>query len=203
MSHTDYFLNNEDDHDFTNYYWFRNGLTNEEVERADSLGISGNLTDGLTGNKKDNLKNSKDLYKTRKSKIAWIYSNDKSAWLYNKFIYFTSVANKKMWDLTLVGMTEAIQYAQYDSNKSHYGYHLDLGKGRQVRRKISIVVQLSDPSEYEGGDLVFYTRSTEKILPKEKGTVFVFPSFFLHKVTPVTKGLRKSLVAWVSGPAWK
>jgi len=197
MQHKDYFLSDRTDKNFTNYYWFKDGFTNEEVNRIETLVNPDALKDGVVFSEKDD----KDtLHKIRKSKITWIESNNNSTWLYDKFINLTDIANKKMWDFTLVGMTEQIQYSHYDSNKSHYGYHLDLGNGHASRRKISMVVQLSDPDEYEGGDLVFYIKNTETFVPKKKGAVVLFPSFFLHKVTPVTKGLRKSLVAWVSGP---
>ena len=69
-------------------------------------------------------------------------------------------------------------------------------------RKISFPVQLSDPSDYEGVDFGIHNQK----LPdwhKEKGTVLVFPSYMLHKVNPVTKGIRRSLVAWFEGPRWR
>ena len=67
----------------------------------------------------------------------------------------------------------------------------------------SIVVQLTDPSEYEGGDLEILTTENPFWAAKEKGSCILFPSFCLHKVHPVTKGLRNSLVLWVSGPPFE
>jgi PKHD-type hydroxylase len=70
---------------------------------------------------------------------------------------------------------------------------------------MSIVIQLTDPSEYEGGD--FEIDSQYPQLPKEeireKGSVLVFPSFIPHRVTPVTKGVRRSLVSWIEGPKFR
>jgi PKHD-type hydroxylase len=72
---------------------------------------------------------------------------------------------------------------------------------RKARRKLSLVCQLSDPSEYEGGELQINTG--EIFTPeKQKGTVILFPSYLLHRVTPVTKGTRRSLVLWIEGPAF-
>ena len=71
------------------------------------------------------------------------------------------------------------------------------------RRKISITVQLSDPSEYEGGDLQIKINAGQSDTPKGLGNVVIFPSYLLHRVTPVTKGLRRSLVLWITGPAFK
>ena len=70
-------------------------------------------------------------------------------------------------------------------------------------------MQLSDPSDYEGGDLMIARPYANKWVEetaqsvKERGTIIVFPSFYTHKVTPVTKGVRRSLVAWVEGPPWR
>ena len=98
-----------------------------------------------------------------------------------------------------------LQYTVYDeSNKGHYDWHKDdsiVGKGI-MRRKLSVSVQLSDSHEYEGGDFEMQGMKLPESLRK-KGTVLVFPSYELHRVTPVTKGTRKSLVAWFVGPLWR
>jgi PKHD-type hydroxylase len=70
-------------------------------------------------------------------------------------------------------------------------------------RKISITVQLSDPNDYEGGVLELNVGNTIVQMPKEKGCAVLFPSYILHRVTPVTKGIRKSLVLWVGGTTFK
>ena len=70
-------------------------------------------------------------------------------------------------------------------------------------RKISISVQLDDENDYMGGDLQFYTKQTLTNAPRKKGTVIMFPSYLLHRVTPVVKGVRHSLVTWISGPPFR
>jgi PKHD-type hydroxylase len=80
---------------------------------------------------------------------------------------------------------------------------MDFGSGDISNRKLSITVQLSDPSEYEGGELQFMINQHIITAPKEKGTAIIFPSFALHRVTPVTKGARKSIVGWIGGPPYK
>ena len=101
-----------------------------------------------------------------------------------------------------------MQYTNYDSSiEGHYGWHQDtdfLEEGYDAR-KVSVVIQLSDPSEYEGGEFQFYIEE-EIVSPpqfKTKGTVIVFPSFLKHRVTKVTKGSRNSLVSWIMGPHFK
>ena len=90
-----------------------------------------------------------------------------------------------------------------EADGGHYDWHMDTGPDQFSRRKISITVQLSDPSEYEGGDLQLKINSGHQNTPKGFGTVVIFPSYLLHRVTPVTGGLRKSLVLWITGPAFK
>ena len=75
-----------------------------------------------------------------------------------------------------------------------------MGPDETSSRKISIVVQLSDPLEYEGGELQISDGGTNRVCEKTKGTIIIFPSYLLHRVTPVTKGTRRSLVLWVTGP---
>jgi len=70
-------------------------------------------------------------------------------------------------------------------------------------RKLSVVIQLSDPSEYDGGNLQFMLGNESENAKKEKGMLYAFPSWVLHRVTPVTEGTRRSLVIWLSGPKFK
>ena len=83
------------------------------------------------------------------------------------------------------------------------GWHQDYGGPLSISRKLSLVVQLSDPFEYEGGNLQIKTGQEEQNVRKQRGLIVAFPSYVLHQVTPVTTGSRQSLVAWVSGPAFK
>jgi PKHD-type hydroxylase len=72
-------------------------------------------------------------------------------------------------------------------------------------RKLSISIQLTNPEEYEGGELKLYDGDEDKtnVMDKTQGTLIIFPSYVLHEVMPVTKGTRNSLVAWVTGPQFK
>jgi PKHD-type hydroxylase len=72
-----------------------------------------------------------------------------------------------------------------------------------VIRKLSLSIQLTDPKEYEGGELILYEDDKGTEMKKEQGTLVLFPSYILHEVKPVTKGERNSLVAWVTGKQFK
>ena len=105
---------------------------------------------------------------------------------------------------------EEIQHTLYEAeDKGHYCVHHDVFFDAPVmkHRKLSMTVQLSDSEDYEGGDFEFHSSyapiAPDPVALRKKGTVLIFPSFFLHRVTPVTKGERKSLVAWADGPLWK
>ena len=101
-----------------------------------------------------------------------------------------------------------MQFGEYkEDDKGFYDWHADQGlvTNKLIDRKLSIVVQLTDPSEYEGGQLEFNVEGN-LFTPnnfEKKGSVIVFPAFYMHRVTPVTKGVRNSLVAWVNGPNFR
>jgi PKHD-type hydroxylase len=139
----------------------------------------------------------------RISDIVWLPYDDKTEWLYNKLGKLVRALNGQFYDFNLTGFAENLQYTIYDSEqKGHYDWHIDKGGSNNglPPRKLSIVVQLSDPSEYEGGELQIMDGKDPINVLKEKGFVTAFPSWTLHRVTPVTKGVRRSLVAWVCGP---
>lgn len=107
------------------------------------------------------------------------------------------------FDFDLYGFVEDFQYIVYNSDNSHYDWHMDKGTLTSPPRKLSLVLQLTDPSEYEGGDLELNYCSQPVKTKKERGLVYAFPSWVVHRVTPVTKGVRKTLVVWIAGPKFR
>ena len=93
---------------------------------------------------------------------------------------------------------EAVQISKY-SEGDYYGEHRDFGSNDYLNRKLSLTVQLSDENDYEGGDLIFHSGSIKEKAPRGKGSVIVFDSRLYHEITPVTKGVRYSLVKWYHG----
>jgi PKHD-type hydroxylase len=80
---------------------------------------------------------------------------------------------------------------------------MDMGDFPQNTRKISITIQLSNPDDYDGGDLEFWLGKTPEKAPREQAFAVLFPSYLMHRVTPVTRGMRKSLVVWVGGDTFR
>ena len=110
-------------------------------------------------------------------------------------------ANNKLFQLDLYGFTEKLQFTEYEGQGSHYDWHPDIGPN-MTKRKISMVVQLSDEKDYEGGELLINTG--QLLVPsKKQGSVILFPSFLMHKVEPLLSGNRYSLVSWISGNTWR
>ena len=108
------------------------------------------------------------------------------------------------WRFEISGFNEHLQYTRYDAaDKDFYGWHTDGSvKGDGPPRKLSLTIQLSDPNDYEGGDFQLHGTKLSTVA-KERGLTVCFPSYTLHQVTPVTKGVRKSLVVWLVGPPFK
>jgi PKHD-type hydroxylase len=139
----------------------------------------------------------------RKSNVAWLHEVD-NATLFHLFKFAKDFADVTSIEI----MCRAdIQYTEYHGSEGgKYDWHHDIDWNRNDGwdRKISVTVQMSHPDEYEGGD--FAMGDGQEPLPdwhKEKGTVLLFPSYIVHRVAPVTSGVRKSLVAWFEGPTWR
>lgn len=151
---------------------------------------------GLTEAKKDDR---------RKSKICFLNGHVRHHKIYSVLSDIFYEANKSVFNYD-IDHIETVQFTEYtDQYAGKFDEHTDsfneLIDG-EWQRKLSISIQLTDPSEYQGGDLVF-TEFDEQFDTKKKGTAIVFSSFAKHKVTPVTKGCRHSLVSWCLGPDFR
>ena len=209
------------------YYWYfqsavppricdmivRYGKANKEKE---TLAITGGL-----GRDRDlkrqplNQQEIKDLKKKRDSNVVWF--NDR--WIYKEIQPYVSMANTNagwnfIWD-----WSESCQFTKYKKGQ-YYDWHCDSWNKPYVKegptkgkiRKLSVTLTLSDPKTYKGGELEFDFKQhdpDQKSEPKickeivPKGSLVVFPSFVWHRVKPVTKGVRYSLVVWHLGYPFK
>ena len=202
-----------------NYYWYFQSAIPERIcddivkyghQLQHQMAVTGGYGDG----KKLNQKQIKDLKTKRDSNIVWM--NDR--WIYKEIQPYVNRANQSAgwnfeWDFS-----ESCQFTKYQKGQ-YYDWHCDSWDRPYTReyandpshgkiRKLSVTVTLSDPKDYKGGELEFdfrqndpdkkrQIRKCKEILPK--GSLVVFPSFVWHRVCPVTRGERNSLVIWNLG----
>jgi predicted 2-oxoglutarate/Fe(II)-dependent dioxygenase YbiX len=160
----------------------------------------------------------------RNSKNAWIPTTH---WVSGFLWHYVQRANREnfLYDLRNID-GESLQYTKY-SEGEYYGWHTDAGIANMYKpqaqgnrgcemasdfinqncelvRKLSFSLQLSDPDEYEGGNVQFMDDEGKAYFaPRTRGTIILFDSRTQHRVLKVTKGIRKSIVGWVVGPRWK
>ena len=142
----------------------------------------------------------------RRSDLNWLPNTPETSWVFETLAHAVSSLNAQFFRFNLVGFGEHIQLTNYDeSEQGMYGWHVDMGPSvTSPCRKLSIVMQLSDPVDYEGGVLELRPHGKDIIkMRKQRSLIVAFPSWTLHQVTPVTQGNRQSLVAWISGPPFK
>jgi PKHD-type hydroxylase len=144
----------------------------------------------------------------RKSKIRFIQSdNPDFKWLFDELFKMGMQANKDWFNFHITNLSY-IQLAEYDeSYQGEYKKHHDVFwvNNDSYHRKLTCVIQLTDPSEYEGGDLELFELSEypNKDELRQQGTAIFFPSFIPHQAHPVTKGKRYSIAVWFEGDKWK
>lgn len=181
---------------FVEYIYYQGLFLPHEIDRLKSLWKDQDTVKAtLTG---------KDKYndEIRQSSVMGLHNDPEYKWVYDRLASVAVQCNNERFWFDLLGFYENLQLTRY-SEGDFFEWHLDFGSGESSMRKLSVTVQLSDPSEYEGGDLQFMINQKIVTAPREKGTAIIFPSFIMHRVTPITKGVRQSIVGWVSGPPYR
>jgi PKHD-type hydroxylase len=136
----------------------------------------------------------------RSGKLAWIPPNSESIWVFQRLSALLTDVNKE-YRFEIHGFLDPIQLTRYGIG-GRFEWHADVGPEQTSLRKLSVTVQLSEPSNYVGGNLEFHGLE----LPEEarvRGTAIFFPSYMAHRVSPITAGERASLVAWACGSAFR
>jgi len=212
----------------SNYYWYFSGVLTPKFcddviayanSQKETMAITGGYGRDRDLNKNPlNKEEVKDLKRKRNSDLVWL--ND--TWIYKELHPYVHEANKQAgWNFDWE-RSESCQFTKYKHNQ-YYDWHCDSwdkpyekeGPDNGKIRKLSMTCQLTDGSEYTGGELEFdfrnydphmrdevkHLRKAKEILPK--GSIIVFPSFVWHRVKPVTAGTRYSLVVWHLGRPFK
>ena len=174
------------------YAYWEKAFTKEECEKIIKIAKDKGLIKGTTKGKSD----------IRQSKICWLYSSDDLDWVFRKITDIVLNLNDRFFQFDLHGLNEGLQFTNYKAPSDKYEKHVDRAVDGVIR-KLSLSIQLTDPKEYEGGELFLYENEKGTEMKKEQGTLILFPSYILHEVKPVTKGERNSLVSWVTGKQFK
>lgn len=185
-------------HNFVDYVYYQGLFLPHEIDRILNLWDNQKTIKATLSGDSDQ-KYDDEL---RKSSVMFLENTKENDWIYNRMAGLAVNCNNERYWFDLLGFHQELQLTKY-SEGDFFDWHLDFGAGEISARKLSITIQLSDPDEYEGGDLQFMMNQKVENAPREKGTVIIFPSFIMHRVTPITKGTRQSIVGWVSGPPYR
>lgn len=188
------------------YVYWDNFIPEEELAVIEKYLNDRSLEEGTlveSGNNKS--RTSEDI---RITSVSMINVAPENKYLFDRLLQLTDFINSQFYNYDLLGF-DHLQYTVYDKVGSHYAYHMDMIMDEkitgvlQLPRKLSFSLILSNPDEFEGGEFEFLTGAESIKAEQKRGRVIAFPSYLLHRVTPVTKGVRKSLVFWVCGPKFR
>ena len=169
-------------------------FSQSEVNHLLTLCDSHNKEDGQIGGGETKNKQIRD------SKIFWLDKDDpRFSYIYSRVWWWIKKANNEIWKFDLSGFKDSIQYTEY-AEEGHYDWHLDV-RNHSFHRKLSISILLQHPKD--GGEFKFMQGSAPTTVQLGVGQAVIFPSYFLHKVSQVNEGVRKSLVTWIAGKPFK
>jgi PKHD-type hydroxylase len=194
-------ISDNEKQNFDSIFWmdvFNEDECNKIIEYSKQL----NIQSALVGKDLESLQSDTSV---RKSEICFIKPEETSHWIYRKCTDAVNKINQQYFQYDL-DFIEVLQFGIYDSTyEGFYEQHIDCNPITHPngRRKLSFSIQLNDPTEYTGGDLQIYLSRIPTICEKKIGRSYFFPSHTLHEVTPVTKGIRYSLVGWVCGKPFR
>lgn len=152
----------------------------------------------------------KTVTANKKRRIAknGILPRNEYSWLYDIARNKGTIINQESFNVDIIGILEDALFMQYDSSPEldecgFFDWHKDTGDGYPNFRKLTMVVSLSDPEEYDGGELQLFDSGIINLGKIKKGCGVVFPSYVQHRVTKVTRGTRRTLVFFISGPRYR
>jgi len=180
----------------TYYRWFDEVLTDEECEEIIRFGTT-NLENACTYRTKEGNRFQKITgWLKRKSQVSWVDAGSDLDPLMRRLVNNLLAVSRDDYFVNL-DYVESIQFTRYGGSLAHYGWHTDSSaNGLAASRIMSATVELSDPNDYVGGNLKIKVGGDNWVAKKKRGRMILFPSSFPHKVTPVLKGTRHSLVLW-------
>lgn len=178
-----------------NWAYWEKAFSDEECDEIIKYCKKRKLSHGLINN--SNLFDEK----YRNSKIVFIGPNEME-WVFRKLTDICVNLNDRFFGFDIWGFGEGLQFTEYKSPDGKYNSHIDKCLGKPVR-KLSVIVQLTESKKYKGGELELLNSDDPIKISKERGYLTIFPSYTLHRVTPLEKGTRHSLVGWITGKPFK
>jgi PKHD-type hydroxylase len=175
-------------------------LNSQQCDEIIKIGRSLPPESGRIGNVKKEIADEQ----IRKSTTAFIPRKQEYKFLYDKLLDDAHEINRNNFGFDHINIFENPQYTEYYGGGGHYSWHPDSeinGENNGIIRKISLTIQLNNPSEYEGGKFELLTEGRD--VPLQKGDAVFFASFLIHRVTPVIRGTRQSLVQWFTGTPFR
>ena len=210
-------FNNPNERSMISYPWaFWDGAFNaEELDKVCKYFTEQGVERGTTVGKRDPITGEVIQEPNEKVRISDVkfynydQTNENTLWIFQRINYVVDALNEQFFNYELNGY-DSFQYTEYQAFEGgKYDFHMDtiMGKNKPTNmpetRKLSVTLVLND--DFEGGE--FYMNNGQEkdaeLIPTGKGRLILFPSFLIHRVAPVTKGVRKSLVVWVNGPKFK
>lgn len=183
-------------------------FNNEEILDIISLGEMAEFQQGVIGVNQGDIDSGNSPHRlapeVRNSDVSWILPSEQSGWLYHRMQNLCAKVNLDKFQFDLEKF-EVFQYGKYKEGQ-FYNWHTDSGPTLPLHRKLSLMVALTPPDEYDGGEICINTNGNQDeplVLKMEPGSVIVIPSWVPHVVKPVTRGERVSLVAWATGPKFR
>lgn len=189
--------------EFPPYVWHQAMFSPPECEALVALGESGPLGGGAIGNGIDGQFEVKPGYRCVQTRQIQEYE---APWAFARIAERTQATNNEHFRFDLTGLHEGLTFLRYDYDEQQpgkYEWHQDIGGGICSLRKLSMTCQLSPPEEYDGCRLRLYTNCDFDPGHVGLGDAVIFPSYLPHCVTPITRGRRYALVAWVGGPQFR
>lgn len=145
----------------------------------------------------------------RRSQVRFLMADDPRFKPVFDVLWTTAIqANRDFFDIQ-ISKLDYIQFAEYDeSYRGEYKTHHDvfwMNGDPTYHRKLSAIIQLTDPSQYDGCDLeiVEAAQQPDREDIRQQGSIIFFPSLIRHRATPITRGRRYSIAAWFDGPKWR
>ena len=196
--------NNPDERSNITYSWvyWDDAFSDEELSQIETLCSSQEAEKAIVVGTND----INEIEKIRKSKIRFFNRNENTNWIFDKLNAVISTINERYYNYNLNGYSD-FQYTEYHASEDgKYDWHMDMLHGPNtlnVTRKLSMILCLSNPeNDFIGGEFEINNGNPDEpeIIHMKRGRMIFFPSYMIHRVKPITQGIRKTIVVWITGP---